>query len=466
MIRKLFPVLMVLVLVASIIVPAIVAAEEPAKDDLSWLKKWDGVKLTLSSHTGPTTDAYKILCKDFEAATGATVEVIDESWTDLLVKHMAAAAAHTGAYDVLTWPYVWFGHYVEGEMVENLDEWFAKTDLVDPNYDIEDFVPAILTAYGKYQTGFTPDPNILWSVPYKFDVYLGFYRKDLFEQAGIVDANGKAKPPATYEELLADAKILKEKFPDITPVALPLVVDDCTVSTFLPIYVAYGGKSPMPWFDENLYPTFQGPEAVAAVNALKALMPYMPTDALDMDYDKVNAFMAQGQAAYGQNWNAYLPVLLDKEKSKIYDTVGFDLVPGGPAGRPQGLGGWQMGISKDSKNKEAAFQLLQYLTGKGRAVKLAMSGGSVARYSVAEDPEIIAAFPYYPLLLEAVANVAVRGMDRSWLEAQMTIATAVNEVLLGTDPEEALLKAAQQTYTQAQATGYTPEKTGPMPEKK
>ena len=336
MVRKLFPVLMVLALLVSFI-PAVVSAQDPAADT-SWLKDWSGVKLTLSSHTGPTTDAYKVLAKDFEALTGAQVEIIDESWTDLLTKHMAAAAAHTGAYDVLTWPYVWFGHYVEGGMAENLDEWFAKTDLVDPNYDIEDFVPAILNAYGRYQTGFTPDPNILWSVPYKFDVYLAFYRTDLFEQAGIVDADGKAKPPETWDELLADAKILKEKFPDITPVAIPLIVDDPTVSTFLPIFVAYGGKSPMPWFDENLYPTFQGPEAVAAVEALKALMPYMPTDALDMDYDKVNAFMAQGQAAYGLNWNAYLPVLLDPEASKISDVVGFDLVPGGPAGRPQGSG--------------------------------------------------------------------------------------------------------------------------------
>jgi multiple sugar transport system substrate-binding protein len=349
-------------------------------------------------------------------------------------------------------------------MAENLDEWFAKEELVDPNYDIDDFVPAILTAYGKYQTGFTPDPEILWSVPYKFDVYLAFYRTDLFEEAGIVDEEGNAKPPETWAELLEDAKILQEKFPDITPVAIPLIVDDPTVSTFLPIFVAYGGNSPMPWFDENLYPDFHRPEAVEAVEALAALTPYMPTDALDMDYDKVNAFMAQGEAAYGLNWNAYLPVLLDPEKSKIYDTVGFDLVPGGPAGRPQGLGGWQMGISTDSKNKEAAFQLLQYLTGKDRAVKLALEGGSVARYSVAENPEIIEAFPYYPLLLEAVENVAVRGMDRSWLEQQMTIATAVNEILLGADAGEALLKAAQQAYTQAQSAGYTPEDTGPMPE--
>jgi len=461
MTRKLFAILMVLTLLVSI-VPAVVSAEEPA-GNLSWLKNWDGVKLVLTSHTGPTTDAYAVLAKEFEELTGAEVEVIGESWTDLLFKHLAAHAAHTGTYDVLTWPYVWFGHYVEGEMAENLDEWFAKEDLVDPEYDMDDFVPSVLDAYGRYKAGFTPDPDVLWSVPYKFDVYLAFYRPDVWVEAGIVDEDGNAKPPETWEELAEHAKIISEKVPDIVPIVIPLVIDDPTVATFLPVFVSYGGEAPMPWFDENIYPTFYGEEAVKAVNALKDLMPYMPEDALQMDYDSVNAFMAQGKAAYGLNWNAYLPVLLDPEKSEVYETVAFDFVPGGPAGRPQGLGGWQMGISRDSKNKEAAFQLLQYLTGKNRAAHLALEGGSVARNSVAEDPEVIEAFPYYPLLLAAVENVAMRGTDRSWLEQQMTIATAVNEILLGADPEETLLGAAQQAYDQAQFAGYTPEETGPRP---
>ena len=457
--RTMLSVLLVVVMLLTTFGPAF--AQEPKAEP--WLKKWDGVELTLSSHTGPTTDAYKVLAKDFEALTGAKVTVIDESWTDLLSKHLAAAAAHTGAYDIVTWPYLWTGHYVEGDMVENLNEWFAKTDLVDPDYDLPDIVPAVLDAYGRYRTGFFKDPDALWAVPYKFDIYLAFYRTDLFKEAGIVDEKGEAKPPATWEELKKDAEILAKKNPDMKPVAIPLAVDDPMVSTFLPVFVAYGGKAPMPWFDENLFPKFQGPEAVAAITALKDLLPYMPADALDMDFDKVNAQVAQGMAAYGLNWNAYLPVLLDPTKSKISDKVAFDLVPGGPAGRPQGMGGWTMGISKDSKNKEAAFQLLEYLSGKGRGPKLALSGGSVARFSVAQDPAVIKAFPYYPLLLKSLENVALRGSDRSWAEAQRTIGVALNKVLLGEDAQKALTDAARQAYKDAQSAGYTPEKTGPQP---
>ena len=35
-----------------------------------------------------------------------------------------------------------------------------------------------------------------------------FYRTDIFEQYGLVDENGKAKPPATWDEFLEYASIL------------------------------------------------------------------------------------------------------------------------------------------------------------------------------------------------------------------------------------------------------------------
>jgi len=428
-----------------------------------WLRKWEGVKLVLSSHQGPSTDAYKVLCKEFEEITGAKVEVIDESWKDLLGKHLAAAAAHTGAYDVLTWPYIWFGHYVEGKLVENLNDWFAKEDLVDPNYDMDDFIPAILEVYGRYKVGSYKDSDALWSVPYKFDIYLAQYRTDLFEKAGIVDESGKAKPPATWEELLKDAKILSRKFPDMKPVVFPLAVDDPMVATFVPLICSYGGSVPIPFFDDNLYPKIQGPAGVKAINYLKDMLPYMPPDILNFDYDKVNTQMAQGFTAYALNWNAYLPVLVDPTKSKIKDVVAFDLSPAGPAGRPQGLGGWQMGISNDSNNKEAAFQLLEYLSGREKAVELALAGGSVARYSVASDPKVIEKYPFYPLLVEAMKNVGARGVDRAWTDVQRIMAIGFNDILMGAPVEKTLRETAGKVFDAGKQAGYTPEKSGPRP---
>ena len=165
-----------------------------------------------------------------------------------------------------------------------------------------------------------------------------------------------AKPPETWAEVLEDAKVLKEKFPDMQPVVFPLAVDDPMVATFLPMIAAYGGTIPIPWYDGNLYPEFQNGPGQEAIAILQELTDHMPADVLDMDYDRENAHMAQGLAAYALNWNAYLPVLLDSGSSRIHESVAFDGAPGGPAGRFSGLGGWQMGVSSQSANKEAAFR--------------------------------------------------------------------------------------------------------------
>lgn len=428
-----------------------------------WLRSWEGVELVISTHQGPNTDAYKELCREFEDITGAQVTVLDESWTDLLSKHLASYAAHDGAYDLLTFFYGWFGHYVEGGLLENLNDWFAREDLSDPEYDMEDQIPAVLEAYGRYRSGFYEDPDALWAVPYKFDIYTSQYRADLFEEAGIVDEDGNAKPPETWAELIEAAEILSEEFPDIIPVVIPLAVDDPMVSTFLPMLCSYGGEKPVPWYDSNLYPEFQDQSGVDAINVLLDLLPYMPQDALNYDYDKVNTLMAQGKAAYALNWNAYLPVLLDPEKSTISDVVKFDNTPGGPSGRPQGLGGWSMGVSSDSKNIEAAFQLLAFLTGRAKAKELALKGGSLARFSVVNSKEVIDKYPYYPLLVEGARDAVARGSDRSWAEIQRIIGVELNRILLGTDPEKTLKSAARKVFDAAEQAGYNPGQSGPRP---
>ncbi len=446
------------------IVPMTQAADPPPLVEGSdWLRKWEGVTLRLSSHTGPSTDAVAEIVKGFEERTGATVEVIDESWTDLLSKHLADSAAGGGTFDILSWPYIWTGHYVEGQLVEDLNGYFANADLADPRFDMEDIPAAVVEVYGRYRGASSPNPDGLWSVPYKFDVYLAQYRTDLYKEAGIVDADGNAKPPETWEELLEHAGILAEKFPDMQPVVFPLAVDDPMVATFLPMIAAYGGKLPIPWYDDNTYPEFQNEAGQQALDVLQKLTAYMPADVLDMDYDRVNAHFSQGLSAYALNWNAYLPALLDSEASKVSEVVAFDGTPGGPAGRFSGLGGWQMGVSSQSENKEAAFQLLSWIAGKERGVDLALAGGSVARMSVANDERVLKDFPYYPLLMDILKGYAARGMDRSWAELQRTIGVGLNKALLGADHGTTLVETAQQAFDQAQRAGYTPDKTAARP---
>ncbi len=429
--------------------------EHPVVYD-GWLRNWEGVEIVLSTHQGPNTDAMIAKSKEFEKLTGAKVTVLAESWTDLLSKHMSSFAAEDHAYDILTYAYFWAGHYIEGGVTENLDYWFARKDLADPDYGMNDWIPAILNAYGRYPGSSSPDPDALWAVPYKFDIYTAQYREDLFNDAGL-------EAPETWNDLLAAAKILKEKYPDIIPVVFPLAGDDCMVSTYLPIICSFGGDQPIPWYDENLYPIFQNEEGKKAIKFIKELLPYMPADVLNYDYDKVNQLMAQGKVAYALNWNAYLPVLVDPEKSSVVDTVKFDNTPGGIGGRPQGLGGWSMALSSQSKNKEASFQLLQFLSNKTNGVDIALKGGAVARASVSRENAVVEKYPFYPLLIKGAETAVARSIDRTWAEIQRIIGIGLNNILVGADVDKTMHDISRDVYETVEQAGYSPSKTGPRP---
>jgi len=155
--------------------------------------------------------------------------------------------------------------------------------------------------------------------------------------------------------------------------------------------------------------------------------------------------------------------VLDPNSSAVSDKVAFCATPGGPEGRYSALGGWVQGISSQSENKDAAFQLIQFLSGKDRGVDFAMNGGSVARFSTANDPAVVEKYPFYPLLMDILKGYTGFGVYRPWPEIEKTMETYFHKVMLGEDPESTLLKGAQQVYVQAQRGGYNPGATGPKP---
>ena len=434
------------------------AEDRPIVAD-GWLRKWDGVSLVLSTHQGPNTDAYKEMGKEFERITGAKVTVLDESWTDLLSKHLASSAAHDGAYDLVTFFYGWFGHYVEGGLLQDLNKWFARTGLADPAYAMEDFIPAVLEVYGRYKAGFFKDPNALWAVPFKFDVYTAQYRADLFERPASWPA-GK-EPPATWDELVADAKVLAKKYPDITPVVMPLAVDDPMVSTYLPIICSYGAKKPNPWYDANLYPEFQKEPGVKAIRAAEG------ADAVHAG-GRAQLRLRQGEHADGPGegglrtelerlpTRAAGPVQVEDRRDACASTTP-------PAGSEGGRRVWAAGRSACRATRRTRRRPSSCCSSSpaGRtAVSLAMKGGSVARFSAVNDPQVVAKFPYYPLLVEGAKDAVARGSDRSWTEIQRILGVELNKILLGAEEKKGLEETARKVFDAAQQAGYNPEKIG------
>ena len=76
------------------------------------------------------------------------------------------------------------------------------------------------------------------------------------------------------------------------------------------------------------------------------------------------------------------------EKSKIAGKVGYAVLPAGPAAHVAPTYTNAMAISAQSRNKEAAYFLIQWATTKKMCVRELLSGVGVGRVSPWSDPEV------------------------------------------------------------------------------
>ncbi len=415
-------------------------------------QRFNGITLRISTQNGPSTDAWKAIIPGFEAKYGAKVEILEDSYTQIQPKQFAEAAAHTGVFDLIGLQYFDLGKYVVAGVLADLTPFLNDPNLADPNYDIADFVPVVLEAYGRFTVN---GKKGLYALPHKFDIYLAIYRPDLFEAAGIEQPGEKF----SYDDLIAACAKLRSKQGPKPVLTVPLKAPGPAFTAWSAVYRSSGGE----YFDANKYPLFNRDSAVTALEKLRALLRFMPSDALSLDFDPALRIMAQGSAAFAENWNSFYPTILDPKQSTVTTKIKFMLTPAGPVKRAQELGGWCVGLSPDSKHKEAAFVLLQYLTSKETAVAYAVAGGSSARASVARNPEIVKKIPYYPLMIEALKHAVPRPTDPSWGSTQGMIGRAVSASLAGADPRQEFTKAAKSVYDLVQRLGFHPEKTGPPP---
>jgi trehalose/maltose transport system substrate-binding protein len=117
--------------------------------------------------------------------------------------------------------------------------------------------------------------------------------------------------------------------------------------------------------------------------------------------------------------------------------VGVIALPrGGEQGRHAGtLGGWQLAVSRYSRNPEAAMDLVRYLTSaqeqKRRAIAGAYNPTIIGLY---EDEEILAANPFFGTLLPTFVDALPRPARQTgahYNQVSAAIWQAVHAVLAG-----------------------------------
>jgi len=182
------------------------------------------------------------------------------------------------------------------------------------------------------------------------------YRADILEQAGV-------KPPATYEEMLAAAKIIKEKGLMEHPIGGAYMAGWNLAQEFNNMYIGMGGE----FFEPGTAKVSINNDAgVAALEMMKALSGYMNPDFLTHDSNATNAEFRAGNVALMNMWGSRAATLPDadgvdpavKEHMAIAGpmTVGGGKIPA----TTLWWDGWTVAKNISDEDAAATFKALTY----------------------------------------------------------------------------------------------------------
>jgi trehalose/maltose transport system substrate-binding protein len=297
--------------------------------------------------------------------------------------------------------------------------------------------PALGKAAKQHAQGIIQNNTIggkLVAMPWFGDFGILYYRKDLLKKYGI-----KA-PPKTWNELFTQANKIQTGERKSNSNFYGFVFqgnsyEGLTCDALEWVASAGGGT-----FIENGKVTINNTKAATILDAMRAQIGKLtPRGVTSYDEEGARNAFAAGNAAFMRNWPyAYAANLTTPVKGKY----GVTVLPHGAAGHSVGtVGGWQLGVSKYSKHKSAAIELVRYLTSPGVQRFNAIFNTNVPTIpKVARDKAVVKANPY---LTPAIANVARVTRPGKYLkthynEGSKAIYQGINQILNGTPAKNVL----------------------------
>ena len=341
-----------------------------------------GVVLNMLSHSSPQTESYRRTGEAFMAETGIGLNITEVPFNELQVKMMTELLAQTGAYDLA--PITNAMMYPAAPYLEDLGALF--TDEL-----VADLSPSSVDNSQDLQGIFRGMP-MLNSMP------ANFYRTDLLEAAGL-------SAPTNWDEYLEVAKALTIEPTDGSPKIWGTLIE-ASARAVQPAFKLVG------WFyqaggglaDENLVPTINSEANIAALQYIVDLVhvhQVAPPETAEMIYEDVHNLFIQGRGATAINWQYMVGLGNNTELSVVANKFAVAPVPMGVENGVV-VDHWVQVVPKDSANKEAAMQYIEFAMTKERQQDLLVSEGLVARYSAMDpaDPVVQAANPFIGAWLE------------------------------------------------------------------
>jgi multiple sugar transport system substrate-binding protein len=310
------------------------------------------------------------------------------------------------AYDVVYGDVIWTPKFAAAGWLLDL------TDRLSPS-DAEDFLAADLGA-GFYE-------KRLYRIPAFSDAGVLYYRKDLVP-----------RPPETFAELDRLANAFKtngrwgflwqgKQFEGL-------------VTVYLEVLWGFGGD----WIDaETREVLLDRPQALQALEFLRstigAISPASVTTYIEED---TRNLFQNGRSVFLRNW-PYVWTLMKESPMRTEDRVGIAPVVHSPGHESAAtLGGWGFAISRFTRDPEAAWQFVRFLTRPEQLRKVQLRFGRIPARKSLVPPEFA----------EILKSARMRPPIPEYAQASDILQRWLSAALTGRlDSERALRNAARET---------------------
>jgi len=386
------------------------------------------IRIAADSDVGEAGKWTKARTEEWATKTDNRVEYLNlpPSANDVLTLFSQYWAAHTPDMDIyqidVCWPGLAAAHAID------LKKYFNAETLAA-------FFPRIVENN-------TVDGRLI-GVPFFTDAGLLYYRTDLLEKYGYKE------PPKTWEELAAMAKTIQEGEraagkPDFWGFVWQGSSYEGLTCDGLEWIYSFGGGSIIEGDGEI---SIDNPNALRALQTAKSWVGTIsPRGVTNYKEEESRNVWQSGNAAFMRNW-PYCYALGSSKDSPISGKFSVTVLPeGGSAGKHAAtLGGWQLMVSRYSKNPEVAADLVRYLTSaemqKRDAIELSRLPTRPALY---EDKEVLAAVPWFGSLLPVFTNAVARPstiLKADYNQFATIFFNNLNEVLNDEKPAEDALRS-------------------------
>ncbi len=320
-------------------------------------------------------------------------------------------------FDLLAIDTVWVQEFAKAG-------WIGRLDGIVPAGEREAFFPSAIEA--------ATFEGRLYAVPWYIDAGMLYYRRDLLDRYGL-------QPPSTWEDLVHAATVIVDAEQDrrLSGFVWQGKQYEGLLCTTLDVLRSYGTDL----WTGDLDRAERGLRFLRDTISTHKVSPLSTSMA---DEESTRHIFGAGRAVFMRNWPYAWP-LLQRQDSPVRGKIGMVPLPSAPGytGAPV-LGGWLLAVAEKSPRREAAGELIRFLTSPDIQQMIAVKlGYNPARQALYSDAQVLEARPELTALYPTLLQSQPRPVTPSYIMLSQAAQPEISALVVGRKTPREVLSAVR-----------------------